>query len=81
MDSCHHHLWWLGCSFGLERLKMKTTQFIHDVVATSTKETVCTHTDGTEYLVKHIYIKDGLNNVCEIVLFGKTTEIFEESNK
>jgi hypothetical protein len=22
MDSCHHHLWWLGCSFGLERLTM-----------------------------------------------------------
>ena len=60
---------------------MKITQFIHEVVATSTKETVCTHTDGTEYLVRHIYIKDGLGNVCEIVLFGKTTEIFDESNK
>jgi len=76
----NRHLWWLGCSFSLERLSMKTTHFIHDVVSTTTKETVCAHTDGTEYLVKHIYIKDGLNNVCEIVLFGKTTEILE-SNK
>jgi hypothetical protein len=81
MDSCHHHLWRLGCSFGLEGLNMKITQFIHDVVATSTKETICTHSNGTEYLVKHIYIKDSLDNVCEIVLFGKTTEILEESNK
>jgi hypothetical protein len=60
---------------------MKTTQFIHDVVSTKTKQEVCTHTDGTEYLVRHIYIKDSLNNVCEVVLFGKTAEIFEESNK
>jgi hypothetical protein len=60
---------------------MKITQFIHDVVATSTEETVCAHTDGKEYLVRHIYIKDSLNNVCEIVLFGKTTEIIDESNK
>lgn len=59
---------------------MKTTQFIHDVVSTTTKETVCVHTDGTEYLVRNIYIIDSLNNVCEIVLFGKTTEILE-SNK
>jgi hypothetical protein len=22
MDTCHHHLWWLGCSFGLEGLIM-----------------------------------------------------------
>jgi hypothetical protein len=76
----HHYFWRLGCSFGMEGLSMKTTYFIHDVVSTTTKETVCAHTDGTEYLVKHIYIKDGLNNVCEIVLFGKTTEILE-SNK
>lgn len=60
---------------------MKITQFLHDVVSTSTKETVCTHTDGTEYLVRHIYIKDSLNNVCEVVLFGKTTQIFDEGNK
>jgi hypothetical protein len=60
---------------------MKITQFIHDVVATSTKEAVCTHSDATEYLVRHIYIKDSLDNVCEIVLFGKTTEILDESNK
>ncbi len=60
---------------------MKITQFIHDVVATSTKEIISTHTNGTEYTVRHIYIKDSLGNVCEIVLFGKTTEIFDESNK
>ena len=60
---------------------MKITQFIHDIVATSTKEIVCTHTNGTESLVRHIYIKDSLGNVCEIVLFGKTTEILDESNK
>jgi hypothetical protein len=60
---------------------MKLTQFIHGVVSTSTKQEVCTHTDGTEYLVKHIYIKDSFDNVCEVVLFGKTAEIFEESNK
>ena len=60
---------------------MKITQFLHDVVTTATKESVCTHTDKTEYLVRHIYIKDSLNNVCEIVLFGKTTEILDESNK
>jgi hypothetical protein len=65
----------------MERLNMKTTQFIHDVVATSSKETICTHSNGTDYLVKHIYIKDSFDNVCEIVLFGKTTEIFDESNK
>lgn len=59
---------------------MKTTHFIHDVVSTTTKETVCVQTDGTEYLVRNIYIIDSLNNVCEIVLFGKTTEILE-SNK
>ena len=81
MFACHHHFWRLGCSFGLEGLNMKTTQFIHDVVTTSTKETVCTHTDGAEYLVRNIYIKDSLGNVCEIVLFGKTTEILNESNK
>ena len=60
---------------------MKTTQFIHGVVATSTEEKVCIHTDGKEYLVRHIYIKDIFGNVCEIVLFGKTTEILDESNK
>jgi hypothetical protein len=60
---------------------MKITQFIHDVVATSTEETVCTHTDGAKYLLKRIYIHDSLNNICEIVLFGKTTEILDESNK
>ena len=81
MHFSHHHLWWHWRITSLERLNMKITQFIHDVVATSTKETVCTHTDGTEYLVRHIYIKDSLNNVCEIVLFGKTTEILDESNK
>ena len=59
---------------------MKTTHFIHDVVSTTTKETVCAQEDGTEYLVRNIYIVDSLNNVCEIVLFGKTTEI-SESNK
>jgi hypothetical protein len=60
---------------------MKITQFIHDVVATSTEETVCTHTDGKEYLLRRIYIHDSFNNICEIVLFGKTTEILDESNK
>lgn len=60
---------------------MKLTQFIHDVVSTTTKETVCIHTDGTEYLVRTIYIKDSFGNVCEIVLFGKTTEILDESIK
>jgi hypothetical protein len=60
---------------------MKLTQFIHDVVSTNIKQEVRTHTDGTEYLLKNIYIKDSFGNVCEIVLFGKTAEIFEESNK